>query len=79
MQTNRLYLQHKLVRLTEFAGVLSVLFVLFHLLCIRRIQQQLFDVGWFQAVSGHVHQHLTKLPRRQLQVGYQDGYRLKGR
>lgn len=55
MQTNRLYLQNKLVRLTEFAGVLSVLLVLFHLLCIGRIQQQLFDVGWFQAVSGHVH------------------------
>lgn len=68
-----LYLQHKLVWLTEFAGVLSVLFILFDLLCIRGIQQQLFDVGWLQPISGHVHQHLTQLPRRQLQVGYQDG------
>lgn len=54
-----LYLQHKLVWLTEFAGVLSVLFILFDLLCIGGIQQQLFDVGWLQSISDHVHQHLT--------------------
>lgn len=68
-----MYLQNKLVGLTQFAGVLSVLVILFDLLCIGCIQQQLFDVGWLQPISGHGHQQLTQFPRRQLQVGNQDG------
>lgn len=67
------YLQHKLVGLAEFARVFSELLVLFHLLCIRSIEQQLFDVSWLQPISGHIHQHLAQLPRRQLQVSDQDG------
>lgn len=64
MAVMKLYLQDKLVRLTQFTGILSVLFVLLHLPCVGCVKQKLFDVGWFQPVSGHVHQHLTQLARR---------------
>lgn len=69
-----LYLQHKLVWLAEFAGILSVLLVPFDLLGVRSVQQELLDVGLLQSVRGHVHEHLTELLGRQLQVGYQDGW-----
>ena len=80
LQTNHmfgydLYLQYELVRLTELAGVLAVLLVLLHLPGVWGVQQQLLDVRRLQPVRGHGHEHLTKLPRRQLQVSNKDGWR----
>lgn len=69
------YLQDKLVRVAEFGGVLVEALILFDLLVIGGVQQQLLDVGRLQPLCGHGHQHLAQFARGQLQVGNQDGWR----
>lgn len=69
------YLQHKLVGLTQLAGVLLVALEALHLLPIRGVQQELLDVRRLQAVRLHRHEDLAQLHVRELEVGDQDGCR----
>lgn len=67
------YLEDELVRLAQFHWVLVKLFVLFDLVFVGGVEQQLLDVGWLQPVGGHVHQNLTQLNGGELQMGDEDG------
>lgn len=71
----RLYLEDELVGLAQFGRVLVKLLVLFHLLLIGGVEQQLLDVSGLQPVGGHVHQDLTQLADGELQMGDEDGCR----
>lgn len=68
------YLQHKLVGLAQLAGVLLVALEALDFLPVRGVQQELLDVGRFQAVRLHRHEDLAQLDVRELEVGYQDGW-----
>lgn len=69
------YLEDELVGLAQLGRVLLKLLVLFNLLLVRCVEQQLLDVSGLQPVSGHVHQDLTQLRGGELQMGDQDGCR----
>lgn len=73
----RLYLEDELVGLAQFGRVLVELLVLFDLLLIGGVEQQLLDVSGLQPVGGHVHQDLTQLADGELQMGDEDGCREK--
>lgn len=67
------YLENELVGLAELGRVLVELLVLFDLLLVWSVEHQLLDVGRLQPVGGHVHQDLTQLGGRELQMGDEDG------
>lgn len=69
------YLEDELVGLAQFGRVLVKLLVLFHLVIVGSVEQQLLDVSRLQPVSGHVHQDLTQLGGWELQMGDEDGCR----
>lgn len=73
----RLYLEDELVGLAQFGWVLVELLVLFDLLLIGGVEQQLLDVSGLQPVGGHVHQDLTQLADGELQMSDEDGCREK--
>lgn len=64
-----------MVGLAQFERVLVELLVLFDLLVVRSVEQQLLNVSGLQPVGGHVHQDLTQLGGGELQMGDEDGCR----
>ena len=74
-----MYLEDELVGLTQFGRVLFKLLVLFDLVVVGGVEQQLLDVGRLQSVCGHVHQDLTQLSGGELQMGDEDGCRRRRR
>lgn len=69
----RAYLENELVGLAQFDRVLVELLVLFDLLLVRSVEQQLLNVSGLQPVGGHIHQDLTQLGGGELQMGDEDG------
>lgn len=69
------HLEDELVGLAQFGRVLLKLLVLFDLVIVGGVEQQLFDVSGLQPVRGHVHQDLTQLAGGELQMGDEDGCR----
>lgn len=69
------HLEDELVGPAQFGRVLLELLVLFDLVVVGGVEQQLFDVCGLQPVRGHVHQHLTQLAGGELQMGDEDGCR----
>lgn len=67
-----------MVGLGQFGRVLVKLLVLFDLLVVGSVEQQLLDVSGLQPVGGHVHQDLTQLVGGKLQMGDEDGCREEG-
>lgn len=70
-----MYLENELVGLAQFGRVLVKLLVLFDLVVVGSVEQQLLDVSGLQPVGGHVHQDLTQLGGGELQMGDEDGCR----
>lgn len=69
------YLEDELIRIAQFGRVLLKQLVLFDLLVVGCVQEQLFDVRRLQPVGGHIHQDLPELCGRQLEMGDEDGCR----
>lgn len=69
------YLEDELVGLAQFGGVQIEVLVLFDLLLVGGVEQQLLDVRRLQPVGAQGHQDLPQLGRGQLQVGDEDGCR----
>lgn len=67
------YLEDELVGLAQLGRVLLKLLVLFDLVIVGGVEQQLFDVSGLQPVRGHLHQDLTQLAGGELQMGDEDG------
>lgn len=72
---SQVYLENELVGLAQFGRVLVELLVLFDLVVVRSVEQQLLDVSGLQPVGGHVHQDLAQLGGGELQMGDEDGCR----
>lgn len=69
------HLEDELVGLAQLGRVLLELLVLFDLVVVGGVEQQLFDVSRLQPVRAHAHQDLMQLDGGELQVGYEDGCR----
>lgn len=67
------YLEDELVGLAQLGRVLLKLLVLFDLVIVGGVEQQLLDVSGLQPVRGHLHQDLTQLAGGELQMGDEDG------
>lgn len=71
----RVYLEDELVGLAQLGRVLLKLLVLFDLVVVGGVEQQLFNVSGLQPVRAHLHQDLTQLAGGELQMGDEDGCR----